>query len=1030
MMSEVGQSRPSGGNTASAVAASSGHAQTMTSSPTPQMQSLSTPSAGGGGGGGENNNEDDDDFINKVCKFEMISRRKVSPTSSSSSPSSTTKSPTTSVGKSPTASKMFFSSDGITWKGGGGRGSGGSAGSGSGSSANNSGQNPTIPLISPYSPHGFVGEKVFTRDTATTRVSASLLQNLQSPSPNNSGGSSPGSGTGTGPKAGQGQAQRVQSSESYSTHSTSSLTNVSTLSWTSDRSDVVTGASETGGQSKNRRGSDGGRRTATSSVAATVGSDIMTSSDPCVFPSVSSNNKEQDEFNTSGVGPLREEDIIYDDVPTPVPSPRVLPAHVTNRSEAAKHRGGVFDSALTSAPSEIAPNHQQNQSRGSESPSRVTPTRETPTRRFVTLSTSDRDSFPSPAVKPLSPSGFPYITPGPASSLSLPSPAKSPSPSSSSSEHLGSFPNGDASGSSSGHLPLYNATLGSNRDSVRSGSSTGSGGHGKTSSSSSASSHRNTFEGMDFEFQELTSQQQQLALRHREVVAERKREQERERMDRQRLEDILKMCEEYQHEVESARPTSSSTATASFSSNISTTSPNKTSPSAASRFPANDATRYPQDQGHHQIPNSHTQGQSHPDQNLPRNARDVSPREQAPPPYSQVASEQPPPPYSPKSIHSPGPPLQPPGQLDINTALASSPTSSIDRKNKIKTNGSLMLGSPNNPYKEFTPPFTYPPQVSATGSPSTSRMAESASAYSSNSEDEAVGSSEDTGTIKKRPGMADGFGAIVGGNLSRQAYPQHPGSNSPLASSNSPRNSPQHSRVHRSRDTPLAAAASNFVGGGSRGGAMTMTADISDDNIVVTTTHDFYDSASATLTNHVSPRSYGRTSDRNGLDQRGGRGSKNTAPPTSSVGDSLPSSSSSSSPTPTPTTTSTVTTTAATKDQSPAGKGLRHQSSTSSSSSSHTIRRSNCSSSGDSDINVAVEAPPTAGKEDTPTPVNSDSEQAELAVSAPPLSPRTLAGPDLSPLLSIRTSPGIPLSAKEVRIRCFVPYCLFRRNPC
>ncbi|GFS08670.1 hypothetical protein ElyMa_003019000 [Elysia marginata] len=1031
MMSEVGRSPSAGGHPAIVAPAESSGQQAMASlssstDTTAATQPSLSPSSVAGGSG-ENNNEDEEDFINKVCKFEMISRRKTSPTSSAASPyaTSTGKSPTTSVGKSPTSSKLFFSGDTLGWKsgggGGGGRGSGGSAGSGGGCSPGNTGQNPTIPLVSPFSPHGFVGEKVFTRDTATTRVSASLLQNLVSPTPTNSTNSTGSAGPGS--KSGLAQAHRVHSSESNSTPSTSSLTSVSSLSWTSDRSDIITGALDT----KNRRGSGGassGKRAKSGSGGIPAVSDIMTNSDPCVFPS-STAKKREEEFASSGVPSLREEDIIYDDVPTPVPSPRVLPAHVTNRSEAAKHRGEVFDLTQQPSPSDTASTQQQNQNHvgSSNSPKRGTPTRETP-RRFVTLSTTDRDSFPAPVVKQLSPAtptSFPYITPGPGASLNASPAANSPSPSSSSSEHAGPITNGDVSmGSSSGHLPMHSATLcASNRDSIRSGSSTGSGGQVgsiKTSSSSSASSHRNTFDGMDFEFQELTSQQQQLALRHREVVAERKREQERERMDRQRLEDILKMCEEYTHEVESARPTSSSSATASFSTNIHTMTANKSSPFPSNRALQNATNLQRQDKT---APNS---------------------REQPPPPYTQIASEQPPPPYSPKVLHAAGTSSQPQplGQLDINTALASSPTSSIDRKNKIKTNGSLMLGSPNSLYKEFTTSFSYPSQVSGTSPAltsnnststftSNSKTMESCSAYSSNSEDEAVGSSEDTGTIKKRPGMGDGIGAIVGGNLSRHAYPQHPSTNSPLASSYSPHNSPYSSRVQNYRDVSGRAAsttatASNRdvgVGGGGKSSAITMTADIGDDNIVVTTTKDFHDSAAASLLHRVSPNSYGKSSGQtDGVQQR--HALKNIL--NSSISESR---GSSSSPTSTTTTTSTVTTTATTKDQPSTPKGLRHQSSTSSSSSSHTLRRSNCSSSGGStqslsEVNiVAMEMPAGTRKEDTPTPVNSDSEQAELGSAhreAPPLSPRVLTGPDLSPLLSVLatvTASGQPLSDKE-----------------
>lgn len=67
--------------------------------------------------------------------------------------------------------------------------------------------------------------------------------------------------------------------------------------------------------------------------------------------------------------------------------------------------------------------------------------------------------------------------------------------------------------------------------------------------SSNSSSKRNTFDGMDFDFNELTASQQDLSMKHREIVAERKKEQEMERQEKQRLEEILSMCAEYDQKV-------------------------------------------------------------------------------------------------------------------------------------------------------------------------------------------------------------------------------------------------------------------------------------------------------------------------------------------------------------------------------------------------------------------------------------------------------------------------------------------------
>ncbi|XP_052060549.1 calponin homology domain-containing protein DDB_G0272472-like isoform X4 [Mytilus californianus] len=63
-------------------------------------------------------------------------------------------------------------------------------------------------------------------------------------------------------------------------------------------------------------------------------------------------------------------------------------------------------------------------------------------------------------------------------------------------------------------------------------------------------SNRNTFDGMDFDFNELTASQQDLTMKHRENVEERKKEQEQEKIEKQRLEEILSMCAEYEKQIE------------------------------------------------------------------------------------------------------------------------------------------------------------------------------------------------------------------------------------------------------------------------------------------------------------------------------------------------------------------------------------------------------------------------------------------------------------------------------------------------
>ncbi|XP_076109688.1 uncharacterized protein LOC143078681 isoform X7 [Mytilus galloprovincialis] len=66
-------------------------------------------------------------------------------------------------------------------------------------------------------------------------------------------------------------------------------------------------------------------------------------------------------------------------------------------------------------------------------------------------------------------------------------------------------------------------------------------------------SNRNTFDGIDFNFDELTASQQDLTMKHRENVEERKKEQEQEKIEKQRLEEILSMCADYEKQIEDER---------------------------------------------------------------------------------------------------------------------------------------------------------------------------------------------------------------------------------------------------------------------------------------------------------------------------------------------------------------------------------------------------------------------------------------------------------------------------------------------
>ncbi|XP_060081466.1 uncharacterized protein LOC132560804 [Ylistrum balloti] len=71
-------------------------------------------------------------------------------------------------------------------------------------------------------------------------------------------------------------------------------------------------------------------------------------------------------------------------------------------------------------------------------------------------------------------------------------------------------------------------------------------------------SNRNTFDGMDFDFNELTASQQDLSIKHQEMVSERKKEQEMERLEKQRLEEILNMCAEYEKQIQDEKGSTNS----------------------------------------------------------------------------------------------------------------------------------------------------------------------------------------------------------------------------------------------------------------------------------------------------------------------------------------------------------------------------------------------------------------------------------------------------------------------------------------
>lgn len=223
---------------------------------------------------------------------------------------------------------------------------------------------------------------------------------------------------------------------------------------------------------------------------------------------------------------------------------------------------------------------------------------------------------------------------------------------------------------------------------------------------------RNTFEGIDFDFNELTESQKDLTLQHREIVAERKQEQEMERLERQRLEEILNMCAEYERQIEEEQT--------------------HTLKKQHEKFVVTEKNIIPPIpplpvQYQHLQSNHSNQSHSLPGFNKSQN----SPR------VSQVSHQQIPPQRQ----------AQVPKGLDLETQslerrdIAKSEYRS-SMTNKIMTNGSLtMLSSPTNSHKEFFLGY----QMKKCGS------------NSSNSEEESLcGSSEDTGTIKRRPNSNQG----------------------------------------------------------------------------------------------------------------------------------------------------------------------------------------------------------------------------------------------------------------------------------
>ncbi|XP_052265266.1 pleckstrin homology-like domain family B member 2 isoform X3 [Dreissena polymorpha] len=270
---------------------------------------------------------------------------------------------------------------------------------------------------------------------------------------------------------------------------------------------------------------------------------------------------------------------------------------------------------------------------------------------------------------------------------------------------------------------------------------------------------RNTFDGIDFDFNELTESQKDLTLKHREIVAERKQEQEMERLEKIRLEEILNMCAEYEKQIEDERSQIIRRQQEKFSSSDLVTPPIPPLP-----------VQYQHLQQGHTPFGTKIMG---PPMTLGFQGQTFNQN----PGHVHTL------PFSPsRSVHVPN-------GLELDTR-------SLDRKDialksdqrcsmtqKIMTNGSLtMLNSPTNPQKDFQYGF----QMRKAGS------------NSSNSEEESLcGSSEDTGTIKRRPN-------------SNHSNPGSLGSDRPLSPRTTARSSPTvQTSKYISQSKPSSLAVSN-----------------------------------------------------------------------------------------------------------------------------------------------------------------------------------------------------------------------------
>ncbi|XP_052803297.1 pleckstrin homology-like domain family B member 1 isoform X2 [Mya arenaria] len=292
----------------------------------------------------------------------------------------------------------------------------------------------------------------------------------------------------------------------------------------------------------------------------------------------------------------------------------------------------------------------------------------------------------------------------------------------------------------------------SNSNAVKSGSVNAQNkGNGLLSVQRDENVSRHTFDGIDFDFNELTESQKDLTLKHREIVAERKQEQEMERLEKIRLEEILSMCAEYEQQIEDENNHLVKKQKEHFSSTDLVTPPIPPLPLQYQHLQQGLPLYGPQIappgspgsfQGHSSIKRGQGQGFNQ-GQNFSFNHGQNVPYEKS---FGQGQGQ-----TSNGSqgyaVSSPRSPL-PPNGLDIGTqsldrrdgGLKSEHRSSMT--NKIMTNGSLtMLNSPTNTHKDFTYGF----QMRKCGS------------NSSNSEEESIcGSSEDTGTIKRRPNSNQG----------------------------------------------------------------------------------------------------------------------------------------------------------------------------------------------------------------------------------------------------------------------------------